>query len=212
MAETWAAWLQDRLPPKMRHDTQQLAEAEQAEEARRAAEEADAAWAKRMHDQALANQMEYTTGLTAQERYQVALRGAAAVGERDVTAEWGSERRPAVRMGDVDLKPRELADGALTVRAGSVEAQLNRARQQPGREFMQRQVAELERRQRGGRPVISRSETPGTVACMDCIEQGATAEESFLLHQDPDDPLPERHAPQRSRRTRSGVGWPEIRR
>jgi hypothetical protein len=214
MAETWATWLQDRIPPKMRHDMQQQAETEQDQEVSQAADKADAAWAKQMNDQALANQMEYTTGHTAEERYQIAMRGQAAKGERDVTAEYGSATRAEVIItgagGElVRLQPREEASGAVTVRADSDQAQLARARANPpkGREFMQRQVAELERRQRdAGRPVISRSQTPDTIQCLDCIADGnVTVDEYLELHHGPD-AIPERLVPDHAPASRKRPG------
>jgi hypothetical protein len=175
-------------------------EAQQAERADRA----DTAMRMAEHHE---NMVQYRTGHSSAELRQAASDAATARELRNYQAEWGSAQRSAVFITGADgqmipLQPREQATGPVTMSPDSITAQLNRARQQPGREFMQRQVAELERRQRDGRPVISRSEAGNGVTCLDCIEQGATAEESFLLHQDPDDPLPETrvpdHAPQRS--------------
>jgi hypothetical protein len=58
---------------------------------------------------------------------------------------------------------------------------LRQAREQGGDPFMRQQVAAFQVRQ-GRRPSAVRSEP---VTCPGCLEAGATAEESFLIHADP---------------------------
>ncbi len=198
-----------------------------AETERREAREMEAEEAERRDRQDTASRMaehyeamvEYRTGHSSAELREAASNAAVAAEMRNRQDEWGSATRAAVFVTGAEgqiirLQPREEASGPVTVRSDSPAAQLARARQQPGREFMQRQVAELERRQRGGKRTISRSETPGTIQCLECIEENVTVDEYLALHHG-DDPLPETSVPsyppsQRSRRTRSGTGWPVI--
>lgn len=95
----------------------------------------------------------WQTGHSSQEWRQAAQNAAVVREARNVAAEYGScERAESFVVGAggqlIRMQPREEASGPVTVRPDSVEAQLARARQQEGREFMQRQVADLERRQR----------------------------------------------------------------
>lgn len=199
-----------RLPPAMEDFLQRTEKAEQAEFEQRQRDQAEAerdrAW-NAAHNERM---FEYLHGCSRAEWMKAVTGIQEAKETRDATAEWGSGRRPAVRMGGVDLRPREEAIGPVTMPPDAIEAQLRRARQQPGREFMQRQVAELERRQQGGGRTITRSETPEGIGCVECIEANATVDEWIALHHS-DNPLPEvrvpDHAPSRSRRT-SGTGWP----
>jgi hypothetical protein len=76
---------------------------------------------------------------------------------------------------------------------------------------LQREIRDRTR-QPGRGHVISRSTGGPAPECLDCIEQGATAEESFLLHSDPEVPVPVRTVPDHPPVSgkRSGTGWPVI--
>ncbi len=124
---------------------------------------------------------------------------------RDPSAPVGSELNPARFVGEtwvaVDLPP-------VVAKRSPDDALLGRARQLGDDAFMRDQGARF-RARRGGREV-SRSTPSGEVFCLDCIELNAAAEESILIHAEPDAPPPRTvpdYAPRRSRRA-SGTGWP----
>lgn len=198
----------DHLPPAHRDAIERGDAADAAREKEEAIARADQEWDRQFRAEHEANLIEYQTGHSASEWRQAAARVATAREGRNPLAEWGSEQRSAVFVDGQELAPIEQA------RAGSLardvlpgEKLLSRARLAGASEFMRAEVARFDQR-RGGKPVISRSEGQADgVACLDCIEQHASPEESFMLHHDPDDPLPERHvpdhAPSRSSRRRT---------
>ena len=207
------AWHRDRIAADEAREAREF-EAEQAERADRADTMARMA-------EAAERMTIYRTGHSSAELREAASNAATAREMRNYQGEWGSAQRAAVIVTGaggvpVTLQPRELASGPVTMPRDAIEAQLARAREVKRSATVLGMVAELERRERGGRPAISRSADPGgAVDCTHCIEVGASPAESYLLHSDPDlPPLPygrvPDHPPERARRVGSGTGWPEI--
>ena len=204
------------LPPFMRD---RMAAADRAEAAAWEMEQNDrreAAWdqAQRMaYNERL---FEYMHGTDRRTWNLTMARTAAAREQRDASADYGSVNRAAIFIDGQELRPREQASGPVTMRADSIPAQLARAREVKRSATVLAMVDELERRQGGGKPAISRSQDTGAGAdCLHCLEVGASPAESYLLHSDPElPPLPygrvPDHPPQRSTRARSGTGWPEL--
>jgi hypothetical protein len=110
-------------------------------------------------NEAAEHAFEYQTGHSSQEYREAISRIALAREGRDPAGEWGSAARPAIRMGDVALKPREQATGPVTVRADSVQAQLARARNVDPDGFMARMVQEYDARVEARRTAELRAET-----------------------------------------------------
>lgn len=169
------------------------------------------------------NMVVYRTNHTSAELQEAASNTAAAAEMRNYQGEWGSAQRSAVFVTGaggqpIQLQPRELASGPVTMRADSIPARLARAREVKRSATVLGMVADLERRERSSRkPVISRSENPGEARCIECAAENLSEAESFDVHHDPrfGDPLPPVTVPdyppqQRSRRVRAGTGWPEI--
>ena len=163
----------------------------------------------------------WQTGHSTEEWRRAAQNSAVVQEARNLAAPYGSAERPAAMWTGADgavhrFEPRELASGP--VRADSAEAQLARARANPpkGQDFMRRMVADLERRQQASGRTISRSETADHLECVECAAENCTPEESFAVHYHPrfGDPLPPvtvpDYPPSRSRRVRSGNGWPVM--
>ena len=185
-----------------REDLAQRAEQQDAEEAQRGPDAAAIAFVHR----ATGRPSLSFRGVIAKVQ---ALTAPDDTAGRDPRAECGTAARPEVLISVggqlVPMRPRETAGGPVTLRSDSIPAQLARARQQPGREFMQREIRELERRHaEGGRGVISRSQTPETITCVECIKENVTVDEYLALHHG-DDAIPEKLVPDYAP-SRSGTG------
>lgn len=202
-------WHRDRIAADEAREQREM-EAEQAERADRADTMARMAEANE-------NMTLYRTGHSSAELREAASNAATAREMRNYQAEWGSASRAEVIITGaggvpVRLQPVEATRAGSWTRDPQAEL-LKRSRAAGDDPFMQRMVAEFDAR-RGGKPAISRSETPPEIQCLDCIEDGHVTVDEYLELHHGDDPLPERrvpdHAPQRSRRVRSGTGWPEL--
>jgi hypothetical protein len=166
---------------------------------------------------------QYNHGCTQAEWRDRLAKMAALQESRNPAAEYGSASRAEVMVtgagGElVRMNPREQArPSSWTDPVGATLARAAEVRDNP---FMARMVAEFDQR-RGGKPLISRSETPETITCFGCIAENATVDEWLKLHHG-DNPIPEEtaedyldadapdYAPTRSKRVRSGTGWPEL--
>src|SRR5207244_2884688 len=131
----------------------------EAEEAERA-DRADTAMRMAEHYEAM---VEYRTGHSSAELREAASNAAVAAEMRNRADEWGSATRAAIFVTGaggqpIQLQPRELASGPLTMYPDSIPARLNRAREVKRGALVLGLVADLERRQgsRPGRPAISR--------------------------------------------------------
>lgn len=161
--------------------------------------------------------LQYQTGHTSEE-WRAAAQQVATVREgRNPFAEYGSEQRSAVFVGDMELAPIERARPGSMARSVLPDEQLlARARLAGADSFMREQVRRFDQRQQASGRTISRSGTAGHVECVECDAEGLTEAESFDVHYHPrfGDPLPPTtipdYAPQRSKRVRAGTGWPEI--
>jgi hypothetical protein len=211
--------------PQAQKDLISATEAREASEmAAEQAERQDQAWAAARMAQHYEDLRVWQTGHSSQE-WQAAAQNAAVVREaRNAAGEYGSPERPFGMWTGADgavhrFEPRELAAGP--VRADGPEEQLARARANPpkGRAFMEAEVRRFDARQRGaGKPAISRSVNPGEARCIECAAENLSETESYDVHHDPrfGDPLPPVTVPdyppppQRSRRVRAGLGWPEL--
>jgi hypothetical protein len=213
---TWAEFAYGRMPQGM---LDRMRAAEKAEADAFEAEQTERAYARetaaRMA-QARENSLLYTTGHTSEEWREAAQRSAAAREMRNMQAEYGSMERSALFIDGKVIPPREQArPGPWT--KDPVQEQLARARAAGNDPFMLEQVRRFDQRQRdAGKPVISRSQTPDTIQCLDCIADGnVTVDEYLAIHHGPD-AIPERLVPDHvpgqapATRKRSGTGWPVI--
>ena len=211
MTGTWADFVNERMPQRMRDHIIATEAAEQraweAEQAERADRLDTAARMAEVHEGGVI----YRTGHSSVELRQAASNWATARESRDCTAEYGSAARAEVMItgagGEVvRLQPREVVQRGAW-RADPQAELLKRARAAGDNPFMAEEVRRFDQRQRdAGRPVMRRSEASGEPRCIECAAENLGAEESFLLHNDPQfgDPLPETtvpdYAPSRSRR------------
>jgi hypothetical protein len=218
MADTWGPWLADRMPQAHKDEAARVEAREQREWEDKQQDAADRAAVSRMMAEHYESGVVYQYGHSSSELRQAAQNAAVAAEMRNRQSEFGSAERPAGLWTGADgtvhrFDPPELAGGRV-VRPDSVEAQLARAREVKRSATVLGMVEELERRQQASGRTISRSASPETVECVECAAEGCTPEESFAVHYHPrfGDPLPPvvvpDYPPSRSKRVRSGVGWP----
>jgi hypothetical protein len=205
----------DHIPPAMADQMVREDARAQRQMEMEAAERAERAWFKREEAVRQEAMLVYTTGHGSDVWRQAAALAREAREQYDPAAEVGSVGRAAIFGPDGDL----LNDPARQVRRVSQASRMDdllaanaqlvtRARQSP---VLQQEIRDRTRRPGGGH-VIARSTGGSAPECLNCIEQGATAEESFLLHSDPEVPVPVRTVPDHppASRKRSGTGWPEL--
>jgi hypothetical protein len=223
MGATWGDFVNARMPAHMRDHIRATEAAEQRAFEAEQAERADRLDTARRMGEVQESAVIYRTGHSSAEWREAASNIAAAREARNYQGEYGSPERPAGMWTGADgslhrFEPRETHPSR---QPDPIEASLARAResQERSRPFMSRMVAELERRQQASGHTISRSAIPEQgehVECVECAAEGLDAAMSFQVHYHPrfGDPLPPvtvpDYPPSRSRRVKSGVGWPEL--
>jgi hypothetical protein len=190
MGGTWP-WASPGMADAMaREDYREAREDEARQIARAEAEDARVAAAEHA-----ARMFEYQHGYSQAEHRQALAEFAVAREQRRAGAEYGSAQRAAVFIDGVPLAPRETA-GAAASRQAEDERLIEEARRSSQDPFMRDQVRRLEQRRgrevsRSAVPFASRALGDGRFdvpQCPECVRAGATAEESFLIHSDPQAP------------------------
>jgi hypothetical protein len=196
----------DHLPQGMRDRVAADEKREAAEFEARQVEKGYAQETASRMAQARENSLIYQTGHSSDEWREAAQRAAAGREMRDMQAEYGSVSRQAVFVDGRALAPREQVTTAQRSGWTTDLGRVTRARQD---EFMARMVREYDERQ-AARSARTVTRSGDGVSCVDCIAVGASAEESFLLHHDPDDPLPETRVPDHAPATRKRSGSARV--